>query len=142
MIANTSSVLALDVGTVRIGVALADTVARLPRPLLTLPNDDHFMTRLHQIIIDEAVSALVIGLPRSLNGNDTDQTRLVREFVDSWQASVNLPINYQDEALSSARAKEELLARGKPYQKGDVDALAATFILDDYFLHSAITEAA
>lgn len=142
MTANTSSILALDIGTVRIGIALADSIARLPRPLVTLPNDDKFVARLQQLIADEAVSKLVVGLPRSLEGDDTDQTRLVREFVTSWQSSVNLPMSYQDEALSSSRAKQELLARGKPYQKGDVDALAATFILDDYFLQAALTKGA
>lgn len=132
MTANSSSILALDVGTVRIGVALAGSVARLPRPLLTLLNDENFTKQLRQIIDQEGVKVLVIGLPRSLNGDDTDQTRMVRSFVGSWQSSISLPLVYQDEALSSARAKAELEARAKPYQKGDVDALAATFILDDF----------
>ena len=139
---NNSSVLALDVGTVRIGVAVADALARLPRPLITLPNDETFIVQLRQIIATEKVSALVVGLPRSLDGEDTDQTRLVREFVAGWQSLVDLPITYQDEALSSSRAKEELLARGRPYAKGDVDALAATFILDDFIATQTVTKGA
>ena len=135
---NNSSFLALDVGTVRIGVAIADAAARLPRPLITLANDENFTEQLQQIIDNENVSTLIIGLPRGLEGQDTDQTRLVRNFVDSWQAVIRLPVVYQDEALSSARAKDELEARGKPYRKGDVDALAATFILDDFLVSNPV----
>ncbi len=138
MTANNSSIVALDVGTVRIGVALADSVARLPKPLRTLANDEQFTEQLRRIIDNEAVTTLVVGLPRSLDGEDTDQTRLVRSFVADWQVGVGLPLFFQDEALSSARAKEELMARGKPYQKGDVDALAATYILDDYLANNPI----
>jgi len=45
---------------------------------------------------------------------------------------LEVAIETADEALTSVRAKEELQSRGKPYEKGDVDALAATLILDDY----------
>ena len=136
MTANTSSILALDVGTVRIGVAISDSIARLPRPMMTLVNNEDFTEQLRQIIDNEGVTTLIVGLPRSLNGEDTDQTRLVRRFVANWQADVGLPLFFQDEALSSARAKEELRARGKLYQKGDIDALAATYILDDYLANN------
>lgn len=139
MPANHSSILALDVGTVRIGVAIADSVARLSRPLITLPATENFIAALQQIIDSEGVTTLVIGLPRGLDGQSTDQTRLVEAFVTSWQNIIGLPVSFQDEALSSARAKEELAARGKPYQKGDVDALAATFILDDYLVDNRVS---
>ena len=138
MPANHNSILALDVGTVRIGVALADTVARLPRPLVTLSATDNFAEALQQIINDEGVTALVIGLPRGLDGQSTDQTRLVEASAADWPRVFGLPLYFQDEALSSARAKEELQARAKPYQKGKVDALAATFILEDYLLANPV----
>lgn len=134
MTTNANSILALDIGTVRIGVAIADAVARLPRPLTTLANDESFIEQVLSIITSESVTVLVVGLPRSLDGDDTDQTRLVRSFVASWESEISLPISYQDEALSSARAKDELQSRGRPYQKAAVDALAATFILEDYLL--------
>jgi RNase H-fold protein (predicted Holliday junction resolvase) len=48
-----------------------------------------------------------------------------------------LPISWQDEAVTSVRAEEELRARGKPYVREDIDALAATYILEDY-LHEHV----
>lgn len=132
MQASPSSILALDVGTVRIGVAIASSGVGLPRPLTTLANDEQFSQNLRLIVNSEAVHTIVVGLPRGLDGQETAQTSLVRVFASQLQPIVALPMPFQDEALSSARAKTELQARGKPYQKGDVDALAATFILEDY----------
>ncbi|MBC7708176.1 Holliday junction resolvase RuvX [Polaromonas sp.] len=127
-----SSILALDVGTVRIGIAVVSLVSRLPHPLTTLPNDDNFTDRLKQIVADEAVGTVVVGLPRGLNGQETSQTTLVREFVAALANHIDMPMPFQDEALSSNRAKTELAARGRDYVKGEVDALAATYILEDY----------
>lgn len=131
---NLDNALALDVGSIRIGVAVASLGLRFARPLTTLDNDNQFFERLAHVIDAEAVSVLVIGLPRGLEGQETAQTQYVRDFVDRLKARTNLPIHFQDEALTSAKAKAELRSRGKIYQKGDVDALAATYILDDYLM--------
>lgn len=128
--------MALDVGTVRIGVAIASAESQLPRPLITLANDENFIEQLQQLIDNEAIGNLVIGLPRGLSGQDTPQTAYVREFSEQLKTVTSLRLDFQDEALSSARAKDELEARGKLYQKGDVDALAATYILEDYLMEN------
>lgn len=128
--------MALDVGTVRIGVAIASAESQLPRPLITLANDENFIEQLQQLIDNEAIGNLVIGLPRGLSGQDTPQTAYVREFSEQLKTATSLRLDFQDEALSSARAKDELESRGKLYQKGDVDALAATYILEDYLMEN------
>lgn len=130
-IAN-SSVLALDVGEKRVGVAVASMIARLPRALATLERGDDFLPKLEQLIESERPAALVLGLPRGLEGQHTDQTRSVESFADQLAKELKLPIFFQDEALTSVQAEEELDKSGKPYQKGDVDALAATYILNDF----------
>lgn len=124
-----SSILALDVGEKRIGVAIANPVARLARPLTTLSHDANIFTTLEQLITDESVSIVVVGLPRNLSGEDTDQTAYVRQFTEKLRHDM---IRFQDEALTSKKAEMELRQRGKPYDKGDIDALAATYILEDY----------
>ena len=124
-----SSILALDVGEKRIGVAIAGAEARLARPLKTLPHDAHVFTALKQLIADEAVTTVVVGLPRNLSGEDTNQTAYVRQFTEKLHHDM---IRFQDEALTSKKAEMELQHRGKPYVKGDIDALAATYILEDY----------
>jgi putative Holliday junction resolvase len=133
MAATPSSILALDVGAKRIGVAVATLVARLPRPLITLRADDPDMFAALQSIAEvEGAVALVIGFPRGLQGQHTAQTTAIEQFVQQLRQHFPLPIHLQDEALTSKHAESELQARGKPYDKGDVDALAATYILDDW----------
>jgi putative Holliday junction resolvase len=127
-----SSILSLDVGNRRIGLAIASLAARLPRPLMTLINDDDFIPRLSQLIKDEGITLLVVGYPRNLSGDATSQTASVEAFVNLLKEQINLPFHFQDEALTSNKAETELMSRGKLYDKGDVDALAATYILEDY----------
>jgi putative Holliday junction resolvase len=127
-----SSILSLDVGTKRIGVAVASLSARLARPLTTLTNDDAFYDSLASIIAQELVGALVVGYPRGLQGQSTAQTATIEAFAESLKSQYDMPVYFQDEALTSHMAEKELELRGKPYMKGDVDALAATYILEDF----------
>lgn len=128
-----NQIIALDVGNKRIGVAVASVQARVARPLTTLLNDETFIDKISTIIDREAVGAIVVGLPRGLEGQSTDQTRITEQFVESLKQVINLPIKLQDEALSSQQAEEQLDARKSPYSKADIDALAASYILE-YFL--------
>jgi putative Holliday junction resolvase len=132
MPASPSSILALDVGGKRIGVAIASVEARLPRPLITLQHDDTLFPTLETIIEVEGVKRLVVGFPRGMQGQHTAQTTAIEDFVTELKQHVALPVVLQDEALTSKHAEDELRARGKPYQREDIDSLAATYILDDY----------
>lgn len=124
------SVLALDVGTVRVGVARGSLETRLASPFTTL-DTDRFTEQFAQVMVQEQPVAVVVGLPRNLSGEDTPQTTYVREFAAKNLADIT--VVWQDEALTSRKAEEELQARKKPYTKGDIDALAASYILEDYF---------
>lgn len=124
-----TSILSLDVGERRVGVATASLIARLPRPLTTLNNSPAIWEEVAQIAQDEDASTIVVGLPRNLSGEDTDQTRYVRDFAEHLSG---FDVIFQDEALTSQKAEKELASRGKPFEKGDIDALAATYILEDY----------
>lgn len=126
-----NSILALDVGESRIGVAVANTVARLPRPLTTLANTDDVWQVIRELAATESADTVVVGLPRNLSGQDTAQTAYVRDFVSG---AGDLKVVFQDEALTSKKAEAELRQRGKDFAKGDIDALAATYILEDYLL--------
>lgn len=124
------SIIALDIGDKRIGVARAHEIARLPSPLCTITNNESAVDVIAKIVRDEEVSTIVVGLPRNLSGQDTGQTEVSRQFAA--RLSDLATIEYQDEALTSVKAEKELAARGKPFAKGDIDALAATYILEDY----------
>lgn len=127
---NVSSILGLDVGERRIGMSLANTIARFAGPYKTLANTENAIADIRGIIDKESVELVVVGLPRNLSGDETDQTRYCRDFAAQLDPFVT--IVFQDEALTSRKAEAELNARKKPYQKEDIDSLAATYILDDY----------
>lgn len=129
---DAEAVLALDVGDRRIGVAVASLIARLPRPLTTLERSDGFLAELQRIIESEAIGAVVVGLPRGLEGQSTEQTARTETFIAQLKEAIDAPVYTQDEALTSKKAEAELDARGTPYSRGDIDALAATYILEDF----------
>lgn len=131
------TLLALDVGSKRVGVAVATAAARLPRPLTTLQRGDNFWTELRALIDNEQADELVVGLPRGLDGQQTAQTAATETFIDELKREIRLPIHRQDEALTSHKAEAELQGRGGPATKGDIDALAATYILEDYLTEAA-----
>lgn len=122
--------LGLDIGERYIGIAKAYTETRIASPLTTLENNDSFKTELNALLEEFDVSDIVIGLPRGMNGQDTKQTQYVKDFVSGLD--LNIDVHYQDEAATSVKAEELLKASGKPYRKPDIDAMAATLILQDY----------
>jgi putative Holliday junction resolvase len=126
------TVLALDVGERRIGVALASLEARLPAPLLTLVRSEATHEDIRKLVEEHGVKVVVVGLPRGLNGQETAQTMTVMEFKSALEQSLDVPVHWQDEALTSKQAEAELQARGRAYGKEEIDALSATYILDDF----------
>ncbi len=126
-----NNILALDVGKKRIGVSLANLVTRIPQPLITLAVDGDEMVGIKKLIDENNAETVVVGLPRGLEGQETAQTEYARKFGSKLQ-ELGVSVHYQDEALTSVKAKEELEGRKKPYQKHEVDSLAATYILEDY----------
>jgi putative Holliday junction resolvase len=126
------AVMALDVGSRRIGVALAHPTARLAQPLITLNRSDTTFDDIQKLIAEHNVDRIAVGLPRSLDGNITQQTRDTILFINQLKEVTTIPVFEQDEALTSKQAEAELIARAKPYTKADIDALAATYILQDF----------
>lgn len=129
-----TNILSLDVGGRRIGVALASSAARMASPLLTLDRQDEgdIIERIKKIVTDNEASIIVVGLPRGMEGQDTDQTAVAREFADSLKGIEGISVHMQDEAATSIAAEERLKQTGKPYQKGDIDMHAAAIILEDW----------
>lgn len=128
----TNSFLALDVGEKRVGLALASAAARLPQPAGYLEVSNTFWDELLSLLTEKSVTVVAIGLPRGLDGQETAQTAAVRAFARELASHTPLVQYFQDEAATSVQAEEELRNRGAQYNKGDVDALAATYILTDF----------
>lgn len=124
------TIFALDIGERKIGIARANTIAKIAEPLVTLANDDQFLSKLKHLIIEHQVERIIVGLPRNLEGQDTKQTSYVKEFIQGL--NLKAEIVFQDEALTSVSAEDLLSSSGKAYNKEDIDAVAASIILDDY----------
>jgi len=135
-------VVGLDVGERRIGIAVSDATGTLARPLGVLrPSGldgdalDLVSQEIARLAIEEdGVGAIVIGLPRRLDGSPTDMTPRVEQFARRLGTKTALPITFQDERLSSREAESRLALRDKDWRsrKARLDAAAAAIILQDY----------
>ena len=123
--------LSLDVGEKRIGVALGDDAVRIAIPYTTIEVDGTEVDQIAQIITGNDVATVVVGYPRNQSGEATAQTTYAEEFAKRLTDIVQ-KIEFQDESLTSVLAEQQLKAMGRPYGKGDIDARAASIILQDY----------
>ncbi len=125
------NLLALDVGEKRIGLATADTSVRIAVPFGWLENDENILTDIAELLIRHDIRVVVVGYPRNQSGEPTRQTEYVESFVDKISdLDIDAEIVYQDESLTSVQAEARL---GKNIKnKGDIDAEAASIILQDY----------
>lgn len=129
---QSKALIALDVGEKRIGMAVADSAVPIARPLETLEVDGGELQRIVSLAQQESAEAIVIGYPRNQSGDPTAQTAFVESFARRLGELTDIRIIFQDESLTSVLAEERLRSYGRPYSKGDIDAEAATLILQDY----------
>lgn len=122
--------LCLDIGERRIGVAVGDTGVRIAIPLKTIEVDGEELQAILQTYFEEKATLIVVGYPRNQQGEATQQTEYVEQFVEPLRSYVK--IVFQDESLTSVQAEKRLIARKASYTKGDIDAEAAAIILQDY----------
>lgn len=125
-----ANVIALDVGTKRIGVATADSNLPIAVPLMTIEVDGTEVEVIGQLVKEYSADTIVVGYPRNQSGDPTEQTGLAEAFAERLRQFGE--IIFQDESLTSVMAEDRLKAGSKPYEKGDIDMLAAAIILQDY----------
>ena len=128
--ARSETLVCLDVGERRIGVAVADTAVRIAVPYDTFEVDGHEVRRIAELIVRQDAHKLIVGYPRNQQGEATAQSDYVETFAAQLQDMAS--VIFQDESLTSVTAENRLRARKKPYQKGDIDKEAAAIILQDY----------
>jgi putative Holliday junction resolvase len=135
-------VVGFDVGERRIGVAVSDATGLLARPVGVLEavrlDGDAAQRAVDEIARLErelgCVKAVVVGLPRRLDGTPSPMTNRVLTFADELRALIHLPVDLQDERLTSREAESRLARREKDWRvrKAHLDAAAAAVILQDY----------
>lgn len=128
---SSRSLVSLDVGEKRIGVAVADLGVRIAVPFTTIEVDGNEVAAIAEVVLREGAETLVVGYPRNQQGEATAQTRYVEAFCEKL-VDLDAKIVFQDESLTSVMAEQRLKSYGKPYEKGDIDAQAAVIILQDY----------
>lgn len=126
MIKLQGDLLGLDLGQRRTGVARLSTVARLAEPLPVITMDEHFITNVANIATEYGAVAVVAGLPRGLDGQETEQTAWARKLTEELKNGLELPIFLLDEAVTTKQA--ELRAQAGQ----DIDSVAAGIILEDF----------
>lgn len=125
------SLVCLDVGEKRIGVAVADSSVKIAVPFMTIEVDGSELEAIAKVVTQEDADTIVVGYPRNQQGEVTAQTNYVEKFAQQLQ-DMGAKIVFQDESLTSVIAEQRLIAYKKPYTKGDIDSQAATIILQDY----------
>jgi len=128
---SSQSLVCLDVGEKRIGVAVADAGIRIAVPFDTVLVDGTELQAIAAIVTREGAKTIVVGYPRNQSGESTAQTKYVEHFAKNLVDMADKVV-FQDESLTSVIAERRLQESRKPYQKGDIDMYAATIILQDY----------
>jgi len=153
-------ILALDYGRARIGLALADSEARIAAPHDTLErvNRNEDMRRLRELVREHHIQLIVVGLPLRLDGTHGDMAEETTRFANRLRKQIGIPVAMMDERLTSWEAErilEEELGRRITHEtthdgkrkhlrntqgKYTVDAIAATVILREYLSREGGTE--
>ena len=130
-----SRCIGIDLGSKRVGLALSDKMNMIASPYRTLivKNEQDLLDQLRLIIVDLKVKTIVLGLPLNMNGEDSAQTKKVREFK-SVLSIFNLPVKLEDERLSSVSAKRSLVMQDikTGHNKSEIDKRAAAIFLQQF----------
>jgi putative Holliday junction resolvase len=134
--------LGVDYGAKRIGLAISDATAMLARPWQVLPSSgdpQHAAAIIADVVPalmtdDDGLDGIVVGLPRRLDGRDTDATGAVRLFAQGLHVITALDVFLQDERLTSVEAEAYLAQHEKDWKKRkkQIDAVAAAIMLQDF----------
>jgi putative pre-16S rRNA nuclease len=129
--------LGVDVGAVRVGVALSDPDGILATPLVTVARDAEHGTdvlALRDLVAEHAVVEIVVGLPRTLAGREGLAAEAARAFGEALTAALSVPVVYADERLTTVVATRQLRSRGVKgrKQRAVIDQAAAVAILQGW----------
>jgi len=134
-------VLAVDVGTRRVGLAISDASRTLARPLETIAvtSEADAVERVARRILelaeeDGGLATIVVGMPSHLDGTPSPQTSRVAAFISRLKTRTSLTVDTEDERLSSREAESRLAVHERDWRerKKKLDAAAAAVILQDY----------
>lgn len=126
--------LGVDVGSVRVGVALSDPDGLLATPLVTLPRADGSAAALAALVAEHGAVGVVVGLPRTLAGREGAAAEAARAFATELEQVLDVPVELSDERLTTVVATRQLRESGRRgrRQRAVVDQVAAVGILQGW----------
>lgn len=129
-------VLAIDHGTVRMGIAISDELKMIAQPLEFIPAEPFsgFLDRIKFLLSEYEVELLLLGMPRNMDGSYGDASIKVKEFEAILKKITTIPIKTFDERLTSVQANRALTQGRvkKKKKRKNVDAMAAAILLQSY----------
>ena len=132
---------AIDLGAVRVGLAVADDLGLLahPRPFLDGKNRAALLRRLTEVQSEDRLEVFVLGLPRELNGREGPAAKRVRLFAEQLERATPARVELYDEWLSTREAAGRLRAQGlnAKQQRSRIDSAAAAILLQSWLDRAA-----
>ncbi|MFZ0391056.1 MAG: Holliday junction resolvase RuvX [Calditrichia bacterium] len=131
-----SRYLGIDFGTKRVGLAVSDPTRLIAQGVTTLTyhSQKHLITQLRKFVDEHEIVKIIVGLPLSMSGKDSQKTVEVREFAETLRGKFTQPVEFMDERLTTVMAHQTMHLMGKKpgRNKEKVDLLAAQNILQIY----------
>lgn len=130
-------ILCLDIGTKRIGVAKSDVLGMMAHalPMIARKSDEHAVQEIMNLVENEHVERIVIGLPRNMDGTLGPAAEMVQAFGSKVKEAISIPVEFWDERLSSVQAERFLIEKidmSRAKRKEKIDSLAAQMVLESY----------
>ena len=131
--------LGLDIGDIRVGVAISDPLGILASPLAIINRFDEqaAIEKIVSIVRQHEVGQVIAGLPLNMDGSLGEQAEKTKSFVTALSRYIEIPVEYRDERLSTVSAKELVQEVRKTNRNTRYDAAAAALILQSYLDETA-----
>lgn len=125
--------LGLDLGHVRIGVALSDPLGITAQPFTVLQSQgtQKDIEAIGELVNQHGVTQVIVGMPFNMNGTESKTAQKIKEFTRKLAGRLNTPVFYLDERLTSKQAERALIEGGvrREKRKGKIDKVAAALLL-------------
>jgi len=129
-------ILGIDYGSVRTGVALSDQLGMMAHPLepLKISSMKELLDAIAALALKNGVEKIVVGLPKHMNGDESDSSRKARELASELEKKLGIPVILYDERLTTSAAERLLIETdmSRKKRKEKIDSLAASLILQGY----------
>lgn len=134
---SVQTIIAFDFGTSSIGCAVGQSITGTAQGLSSFKAQDGIpdWNEIGKLLAEWQPDLLVVGLPLNMDGTEQPLTQRARKFANRLNGRFNLPVELQDERLTTVEAKAEIFSRGgyKALKKDKVDSISACLILESWF---------